>query len=992
MSWHSHVKSAENLLLSSRIPPSTEIITLIKKVNPTKLKLPKPDKQIGYDLKAQLQNMLLENYGTSFHLAPHPYNPVIVLIKHQMLPSIDACHADIRRLSTKALDAVATPFPSPPDKTPAIKAKPDDSEDAPPTKRQSAKTALTGALQLLKDYEYESAKAILASIRIRGNKEVSFVLEACRLLVEEMGAYDCAIEMLLLQPKQVLSVEKVREILALSYYHNGQLPEAKVLFELFAPAELGKEALHAYADISLKDGNLLLAYHLLNAADEKSGLVTAFTSLRNEVEQCMQTQAEPLFQRAKAAFEGNELSQATALARETLEYYPNHQKARDLMVSIDAMKTAADIAKLWRMFETCEQSERRIELLGKLSELDRGCREKIRDLIAEEKRIQRRKSADDRLSLLQQCAERRAWSECFDIVRELSRQEESRQQYRQALSVSPFFAMLGDNRRLQRLSEEKAKEIWLTFVRVSQSMLAGQNEGCLESMEAIRPYFQAYRLFKENHGVLLRLEQKKAGDKIRTLLARLDEACCSFAEANKIVAALREPFALVPAEDRAHYERVLEDGLRRLAPQPVRDTVKDMLWEQYRRALQTGNEPKAQSLQEQLDDQAECERIRAEIREKFSIDRQPIAISISEDLAVDLTCQSPALTLIGGTDRHVFMRENDHNVILVDLAEKVGAKLTSPYFENLEICDIIPERGVFLFVDRMTPEKVWRAVITETECRFTAVIEIGRDLCLQCCGSIDAIYLSSEDSCEYYVAIYNEDSIKSARIVKQNLNQKFHAMQAKKIRANLSCTHRLSSTPDRFIIGTKRTIIVDENLKWTAGSELTPRIYGVDRAEGQIYTVHGMHLNVYDAGLNFVKVFPASVSAGLFNHRCIMGICKGSDTVITFLGDDQARFYDLKTNKFSERFRYSNMLFSRIYDNWFYYQYCEDSSTLKLKDITFGLENSMVWEEPIRPGMDEMTMIANICKLTGKEIPPDLVVGPKAPSAPEKQFSADDDD
>ncbi len=98
VSWDTHIAMAENLLESSKVPASEEIITLIKKVNPTKLYLSEADRERGYQLKGKLQNLLLENYGDCFHLAPHPYNPDIVLIKHQFLQSIDACHAHLKTL------------------------------------------------------------------------------------------------------------------------------------------------------------------------------------------------------------------------------------------------------------------------------------------------------------------------------------------------------------------------------------------------------------------------------------------------------------------------------------------------------------------------------------------------------------------------------------------------------------------------------------------------------------------------------------------------------------------------------------------------------------------------------------------------------------------------------------------------------------------------------------------------------------------------------
>ena len=72
MDWETEVKAAEHLLHSAVVPSSEQIITSIKRVNPTRLCLPVPDKERGYEIKNRLQNLLLENYGEVFHLVPLP--------------------------------------------------------------------------------------------------------------------------------------------------------------------------------------------------------------------------------------------------------------------------------------------------------------------------------------------------------------------------------------------------------------------------------------------------------------------------------------------------------------------------------------------------------------------------------------------------------------------------------------------------------------------------------------------------------------------------------------------------------------------------------------------------------------------------------------------------------------------------------------------------------------------------------------------------------
>jgi len=51
MTWGDYVRAAEDTLSSPRVPSSLEVITLIKKVNPTKLTLSELDRERGYQLK-----------------------------------------------------------------------------------------------------------------------------------------------------------------------------------------------------------------------------------------------------------------------------------------------------------------------------------------------------------------------------------------------------------------------------------------------------------------------------------------------------------------------------------------------------------------------------------------------------------------------------------------------------------------------------------------------------------------------------------------------------------------------------------------------------------------------------------------------------------------------------------------------------------------------------------------------------------------------------
>ncbi|TSK07147.1 MAG: hypothetical protein FPO08_11050 [Geobacter sp.] len=188
MIWEKHVRRAEAVLGSSRLPGADEIISLIKGVNPTSLQLSEADRETGYRLKDSLQNLLLENYGENFRLVPHPYSDDILLIRHRCNPTIDACHTHIRVLSVKALDAIDEPAPiQAPTTKPSHNKKQKQAKSGTP-----AREALAIAQRQLVDYDYSGAEETLSAIRVRDRNELTSLIKAVRILVEEMGTYESA--------------------------------------------------------------------------------------------------------------------------------------------------------------------------------------------------------------------------------------------------------------------------------------------------------------------------------------------------------------------------------------------------------------------------------------------------------------------------------------------------------------------------------------------------------------------------------------------------------------------------------------------------------------------------------------------------------------------------------------------------------------------------------------------------------------------------------
>jgi hypothetical protein len=152
------------------------------------------------------------------------------------LPSIDACHAELAALSCKALDRVAAHDPAPAakkfsKKSRKVKRERTAAGDSPPE-------LLKRAHRSLAECDFAGAGELLCSIRISDRDELVFLELAARTLVEEIGAYQQAIELLLAHQNQFLRVSGLRVLLARAYYLSGALPEARAIFDGMHQGEL----------------------------------------------------------------------------------------------------------------------------------------------------------------------------------------------------------------------------------------------------------------------------------------------------------------------------------------------------------------------------------------------------------------------------------------------------------------------------------------------------------------------------------------------------------------------------------------------------------------------------------------------------------------------------------------------------------------------------------------------------------------------------------
>ncbi|GFO56841.1 hypothetical protein GMSM_38480 [Geomonas sp. Red276] len=942
MNWEEHVRASEHLLNSGHVPSSLEIIDLIKRVNPTSLALVHTDKERGYAVKHQLQNLLLENFGEVFALVPHPASPNIILIKHRALPSIDACHARIGALSTAAVKKVETAVPLGKEK-----------EESPRPNRKGRKETkpadapheiLKEAQRLLDEYDYAAAEEVLAGLRATGNGDVPVVARGATMMLQEMGAYHRCIETLLNQPKAVLKEKSIRETLAIAYHHIGSFPEARAILDELHPGEMGLEGIFAYADIALRDGNLFTARELIKIGNEKEGFLSAWAPLQKEIEAALSRKAEPLEEKARTLFETGCLEQAKQVAREALLIYPHCQQAGSIVAAIEAIDGGTRLAELWRRLDNEPGGERRLVLLSTLLEEDRENREKIRRLIGEEKDRQKRELFETQLESLKTLLGQESWPECFDRLLFLMRQPEYQERADEVIHLSPFFSVLHDNKRTAETGE-RAKEPWLRYVKAKRALAAGNAEGVLEIYEELKPWFGSSAEFKSDYRQLWQERQEKARKEIAALFGRCEAPDCRPAEIRASHGCIKKKMTVLPLDERQELVRIMEERLAGLVPE--KDDLPDLL-DQYREAMRLGCSERIAFLKAEIADRDATGVVDAEFAEAYQIEHEPLTLEFSDDLPIDLTTRPPLRLYLLGEDK-VFLLDDKESLVLIDFARQGACRVTSPVFAKAEGYDIMSD-GTFLFHEALGDDNVgdlmWRAQISLDRAFFSAkfgmreAFEIDDGYCIR------ATYASSERDSDYYVMIEHEEGRVPAKLLRKRLDPKGTVQTHTVGQRPQFMVERRSSFPDSFILtGEEVMESVNRNLSVKHGINGEAEVYRIDTKNHHTYAVEGFLLVKRSAELDVLRVFSRAHSFGISQTERYHCISFNSDLALLVIGEGRQAFYNLANNQHSQKIRVGRVIPHQEQGKWYCFDYHREEKKLILRDITKFIETELKWRE-----------------------------------------------
>ncbi|MCM0080318.1 hypothetical protein L4X63_01835 [Geomonas sp. Red32] len=695
----------------------------------------------------------------------------------------------------------------------------------------------------------------------------------------------------------------------------------------------------------------MLAWELVRTAQETEGYTVRLEALTKEVEEAMQAEVEPLLARAFSALDEGQGAQAELRARQVLQLWPENKGARTVLARLDAGRRTAEAGELWERLGQAEGCEERLDLLEKLLVRDGQNHERILELVEVEKNRKKEQAVQVRLDRLPTLVAEGAWPEVFDTVWWLRGQEKGESRFRQACSLSPYLSVLCDNRRLDKVSERGTRQLWLDFVKAAATVRAGRPEGCLEILEGGRHYFERYDQFREVYQPALAAEREKAREEIEALLLAASREETTLSQAHHFLNTIRRAAALFPAEESAGFLTAIEARIAELTPTPSEDE----LIRQYRYAARAGNPEKAARCRSHISDQAALDEFDVELAREFAIERSPVQLAWSDTLQVDLTSEPP-LFWAGSSDRHIFFREADDAIVILHLERMTATRFSSPHFKDLYILDCIPPDDVFLLKDMKTHLTWWRAELSEEKSAFTACFDM-REFSEVADDCAIAFFLSSERSTDYYALIRDIKDTRPAKVVRKRVGISASPISDSIKIGNLTeiVMRRLSWHPDKFIIGGKDHLkVCAKNLTSDYRVDMHPDdIWSIDFANRHLYYFDRAILKRTDLEFGETERFLESRCCFFFseNHRKL-SLCPANSTLMVGVGP-RCALYEFIGNRISAPFAVGRVVGTKPARKWYTHDYCLESRTLTLRDITADTFTILEWEDAVMPPENE---------------------------------------
>ncbi|WP_156912244.1 hypothetical protein [Citrifermentans bremense] len=356
-----------------------------------------------------------------------------------------------------------------------------------------------------------------------------------------------------------------------------------------------------------------------------------------------------------------------------------------------------------------------------------------------------------------------------------------------------------------------------------------------------------------------------------------------------------------------------------------------------------------------------------EVALKFALSAEPISMTVSPDLAVDLATEfAPyGLTRMCFSKHHIMFREDDETIILLNMRRMTATRYRSPNFKDLAVMDILPDRDAFLFVNIETKNNVWRARLSDSDCGFTALFEVNQHFYYQKGAGFEGLFMSSnKDNC--YYAVISEGC--NFRVIKQSIDLVSSTVSTYETAGVPQQSLRLSYNPDKFVIGTENsTVVLESNLTpprgcSRVGCSMGLNAIAIDTEKNHIYAHGDGIVNVLNTGLRAVKQYLNAQSAAHMIFPSASTVCPDKDLVVIRM-EDRNLFYNMRTNQFSQKFVSSRFFYTETPARFYYWEFADDRLSMKIKDITDELSTLLEWEVFLPAGADENAGLDFVRKL-----------------------------
>ncbi|MDO8281673.1 MAG: hypothetical protein Q7U10_03450 [Thermodesulfovibrionia bacterium] len=558
--WEKIAKEAESILANKEVLSIDVLISIIKRINPTPhLNLRLEDKVKAYYLKSELQSLLLTNYAQLFDLEPVQWDDNIVLLRYKLSPFVDACHAKLHMLSTMALEQVRkannVPVKKPQKKT-AIKRP-----------KHIDVSTLNGLLEQaslhINNFEYDSARELLSGIQVDSSDETPLFLKGVSILIDELGAYDIALNLLFNLPDNLMG-DNMREITANVCWLNNRFTDARGLFESCVIKELRKESIFRYADILYREKESRDAFDLLNYSEGMRGHVEGLDALKQNIYQLLREEAEPYLNTAKKDFDINRFETAEEAARTALSIFPEYNEARELLRIIRDIKDEDTVKSLWGKYEKSEDHSERLNILNKLQIKDQGEKNKIAELIEKESREEKKKQQTKVFREITGYLKNRDYGEAFIRLQPILKENDCPELIEKLTGEYPLIQSIINNEHVLRLKRTEGKESWLSYLQLREVICECDTDKALSLLKKAWEGFHedpAYIAIREKCNTIS-AEQSRIN--IQNYLKELEMDDIKIDNAEKIVALIKKELKNLPKAEVRVFQLKSEKLLNKL--------------------------------------------------------------------------------------------------------------------------------------------------------------------------------------------------------------------------------------------------------------------------------------------------------------------------------------------------------------------------------------------------------------------------------------------